>query len=397
MTKKTRRILLISLAVLFLLAAPSITLYSLGYRIDFANKKITQTGGFYFKVWPRPAQVFLDGKAVKRTDLFFGAAYIDDVLPKEYEVEIKKDGYHAWRKTLKVAEKQVTDAKNIVLLPLDPGFEQISTNVERFFFSPDERKIILVEVAEGKSSWSPSLSLRESSETEADSWALKLVEPPKNVKSHLVKQADFSKKEKAELVNLTFSDNSQEILLETTIGAKTQLFTLALAKLPAFLSTATATKEATPGSSLQKDYHIDEQSQTLYLLNKSSGLFEPILQGARGARVSPDGAKLLYFSEAEIGVFFPKQEFSQPQRQIGEKVLLARFSQNISDVFWLGSHYIVFSVGEKIKVAEIDDRGQFNIVDLVEFAEPKIFFNQAVKRLYVLSQGTLYVSQILLP
>ena len=70
MTKRTRTILFSICAILFLLIAPSVVLYSQGYRIDFESKRIVQIGGFYFKVWPKNAQVLIDGKLEKKTDVF---------------------------------------------------------------------------------------------------------------------------------------------------------------------------------------------------------------------------------------------------------------------------------------------------------------------------------------
>jgi len=47
MTKKTRTILFLIFLFLFLLIAPSAIFYSQGYRLDFENKKLTQSGGFF--------------------------------------------------------------------------------------------------------------------------------------------------------------------------------------------------------------------------------------------------------------------------------------------------------------------------------------------------------------
>ncbi|TSC75503.1 MAG: hypothetical protein G01um101430_345 [Parcubacteria group bacterium Gr01-1014_30] len=291
MAKKTRVILIMSLAIIFTVITPLVIGYSLGYRIDLENKKITQTGGFYFKGWPRNAQIFLDGKLVKRTDPFFGAAYIYNLIPKNYDVEIRKDDYHSWKKTLQVVQKQVTDAKNVILLPKNPAFEELAQNAAKM--------------------------------------------PPSAV---------------------TSSENSVKI-----------------------------------------DYYIDEETQVLYLFDEAAGSFENLFEEAKGAKLSPDAKKLLYFSNSEIWVLFLKEELGQPRRYPGDKVLVARFAQKVSDVFWMDDYYLVFSVGEKIKVAEIDDREGLNIVDLAEFAEPKIFFSHENKRLYVLSEGNLYASSALIP
>ena len=112
MTKRVRTILFSICAILFFLIAPTITLYSMGYRIDFDSKKIVQTGGFYFKVSPKNVQILIDEKIEKKTDIFFGSILIKNLLPKEYKVQIKKEGYLPWEKTLEIKERGVTEAKN---------------------------------------------------------------------------------------------------------------------------------------------------------------------------------------------------------------------------------------------------------------------------------------------
>src|SRR4030042_3129729 len=107
MTKKTRTILFLALLFIFILLAPSIIFYSWGYRFNFETKKIVKTGAFYFKVLPKSAQIYLtpfdskglpasETKLLKRTDFFFGAILIENLLPKRYEIEIKKDGFYPW-------------------------------------------------------------------------------------------------------------------------------------------------------------------------------------------------------------------------------------------------------------------------------------------------------------
>ena len=143
MNKRSRTILFLACVSLFFLTSAAAVFYSLGYRLDFGNKKITQTGAFFFKVLPKSAQIYLNGQLKKKTDFLFGAALIDNLLPKTYTVQIKKEGYLPWEKTLETKEKQVTEAKNIVLVPEAPGFEILAREVDDFFFAPDNKKVIL--------------------------------------------------------------------------------------------------------------------------------------------------------------------------------------------------------------------------------------------------------------
>lgn len=122
MTRKTRTILFIICAMLFALASPALIFYSQGYRLDWANKKIVQTGAFYLKAMPRSADVYLDGRLEDKTSGLTGAVLIEDLSPKTYTVEIRKGSYHYWQKTLEVKQREVTEAKNIILFPININF-----------------------------------------------------------------------------------------------------------------------------------------------------------------------------------------------------------------------------------------------------------------------------------
>ena len=222
MTKKSRTILFFILIILFLVIAPSIVFYSWGYRFNFETKKIVKTGAFYFKVLPKSAQISiapLDSKGnvikekeiIKKTDFFFGAALIENLLPKKYQIEIKKDGLYSWKKILELKENQVTEAKNIVLVPQDIGINPLTKNVEDFFPSPDEKIIILKETAESSSTSSPPGS-------NSAGWSLKIFEVQNNVKSQLMDSKDLSKDGQVNLLDLKFSPDSERLLLKVDVG-----------------------------------------------------------------------------------------------------------------------------------------------------------------------------------
>ena len=145
MTKRIRKILFLVCLVLFILLAPTIILYSQGYRFDFDSKKLTQTGGLFLKILPKQAEVYLDDKLKKKTDFFFGSVLVENLLPKEYKIEVKKEGFYLWEKTLAVKEKEVTETKNIVLFPEEPKFQILTTGVKNFWPSIDQRKMVLLE------------------------------------------------------------------------------------------------------------------------------------------------------------------------------------------------------------------------------------------------------------
>ena len=483
MTRKIRNILFLVLAVLFLIATPLTILYSLGWRFDWETKKIVQTGVFYFKVWPKNVQIYLNGKLKKKTDLFFGSSLIENLRPKKYEIEIKKEGFHSWKKTLEIEGKEVTEAQNIVLIPKNPKFNTVAQGTKNFFFSPDNKKIILEEKL-------PSPQPFSLAEPNPSTWSLKLLELNKNIKSHLINEKDISEKG-VQLINLKFSPDSKRILLKVEAEGKILYYLLEINRTPAvlipldflnlaiediyfdpldsenlFILSPPKNKIGEEGKELSKvdiikrkisplplkdviafsisgnniyylsssgfllksdfsfrqqnslnliPFHLDKEkkykikvfnsvvfleesnkdSNVLYLLNKGAKAFQKFFESIKNFRVSPDSQKVVYFSDYEIWILFLEKISEFPQKEAGERLFISRFSEKISDAFWYTNHYLIFNVGNKIKVAEIDDRDRINIVDLAEFKKPRIFW--ANKKLFVLSEENLYVSEELSP
>ena len=471
MTKKTRTVLFSICVFLFLVSASAVVFYSQGYRFDFEKKKITKTGAFYFKVLPRSAQIYLNGQLKKETDFIFGSALIENLLPKTYNIQIKKEGYFTWEKTLEIKEKQVTEAKSIVLIPESLGFALLGKEVKDFFFSPDAKKIILEEIRE-------------------NGWQINLYDLKNNVKSYLIGEKDIAKGEESrvDFLSLKFSPDSKRILLKVGLREEERYFILDLEKTPPdlislnFLGadiedisfnpqvpqkiffTKPSGKGIKENEILQTDlfeanWQSKEISQTilsnliayeasggniffisgegvlfrtdfsgkrqeqisplpfpikkevnlqllvnfpkillkendnLYFLNQDLESFKNLSGPVYNSSFSPDFKKIVYFNNYEIWVLFLEEKFDQPQKKVGEEIFLTRFSEKIGEVFWLTSHYLIFNTGSKIKIAEIDDRDKINIVDLVEFPDPKIFWNQNNKKLYILSEKNLYTSR----
>jgi len=454
MTYKTRTILFLSLLIFFLIIASLTVFYSMGWRFDWKTKKITQPGIFYFKIWPKSVQIYLDDKLKEKTDFFFGSILIENLLSKEYKVEIKKEGFYTWKKTLEIRKREVTEAKNIVLIPENPNFTMITNEVNDFFFSPDGKKIILKNPG----------------------WSLKLFEINKNVKSHLINEDDISKNE-VQLFDLKFSPDSSKVLLELGLEEKISYYLLDIDKSPAVLSSldflnspekvyflpknsqklfvfkekelsevSLSTEEIsspilkniiTFTISYNDVYYLDtsgfvfknklsfnqeeklniipfsikeeteyeitvlnsyvflQENNILYIFDRNKKSFEKFFEPIKGFKFSLDFQKMVYFNDYEIWVLFLEKKYDQSQKETGEKLFITRFSDKIDNLFWYTGHYLIFNSGDKIKVVEIDDRDKINIVDLAEFKEPKIFWNN--KKLYILSEENLYVSEELTP
>jgi len=425
MTRKTRTIIFLTCFLLFALIAPSAVLYSQGYRIDLENRKFTQTGGLFIKAAPKQADVYIDGKLEKRTDFFFGSILIENLLPDKYDVEIKKEGYHSWEKALEIKERQVQEAKNVILFPQNVNFNLLSSQVERLWFSPDQKKII-------------------AQEEEKLGWALKLYDLDKNIKSRLLAKEDIFL-DGNELVDLAFSEDSKRIDLEIAAKERIRYFVLELDKTAPVPAETTAPEPAVENAVAYRQinndvYYLDDsgrlfkngleltlqpfplkqeteyilnvfqnhvflqETDTLYKLNNDSKSFDVFFDRIKSLRISPDSKKLVYSSEHEIWILFLGDKNDPPQKKSGEKTFLMRLSEKITDVFWMNDNYLIFTAGDVIKISEIDDRDKLNAVDIFETKKlpengslREMFWNQSDKKLYLLKEKSLYGSDILLP
>lgn len=123
MTKRTRFVILVLCAAVFLTAVPYIILYSLGYRVDFEHLKLTATGGIYVRAFPAADQVFIDSGFPQKPGIFNNAVFVQNLLPQNHTVLITKTGFYDYSKTLPVAQNEVTKLENVALFKKDISFE----------------------------------------------------------------------------------------------------------------------------------------------------------------------------------------------------------------------------------------------------------------------------------
>jgi hypothetical protein len=361
----------------------------------------------------------------KKTNFLFGSTLIENLIPQKYDIAIKKQGYQSWEKNLEVKEKQVTEAKSIVLFPEDPAYSILYENIDDFWFSADGKKVILKE---------------KDSQT-STAWSLKMYNIANGVKSQLITDKEIYKNG-SELFDVNFSSDQNQLYIK--IGSQEQIknFTLNLADNSLSQNLATSSTPANviaKKESENKIYFLDEdgyiyesdttyvknekinsqafqidqetdynlyvfadqffikKGQTLYKLNSKSGTFEKFFDSLKGLILSPDSQKIAYYSNSEIWITFLRDNFEQPQTKTGEKIFLNRFSEKIDNIFWINSNYLIFSIGNAIKISEIDDRDKINIFNFGTFESPKLFFNNFDKKLYALSESSLSYSVNLIP
>ena len=137
----------------------------------------------------------------------------------------------------------------------------------------------------------------------------------------------------------------------------------------------------------------NKENGNLFIFNeekeKNEIIIKTIENNVKGIQFSDDGKKLLYWTDSEIWFLMLRDWDVQPVRKKGDNELITRFSERIENVQWLDNYEnVLFSVGNKIKSAEIDVRDHVNIVDILDsssaFSNRNFFYNKRNQTLFLM-------------
>lgn len=121
-------------------------LYVQGWRLDLAHFRITKVGAIFIRSFPKEADIFLDGRAVKnKSGILQSGTFVSNLFPKNYTLALEAEGYKDWRGSIGVLPSLVTEVKNAVLVPRTP--QTIATSVKNFWIKGGE---VIVENGEGE-------------------------------------------------------------------------------------------------------------------------------------------------------------------------------------------------------------------------------------------------------
>jgi len=422
----------------------------LGYRIDFQNKKLVQTGGIFVKTQPKKAKVFLNGEFINFTDFLSGSFFIKNLLPGTYSLEIQNDGYGSWSKNLLIEEKMVTEAKEIILLPNQIPSLILDQKVSDFYSSPSLKKILVLKNDEKNTNF----YLNEISENPKK--LIVLAEFIFNINSSFksVKGVFWNENEEKIIVN----SNKGFYLLETIGNKKSKLVLNPNIKIVGFASEnkisyldangvlviynlenltsemiktknkdcilennsflcldieGFAEKISIDGKtqrvfnleplsvSDKKNYEIIaknnklfiKENSDLWLLNQKN-IFEKIEISASSISLAPDNKKIAIFSKenSEINLFYLEKDYQQPKKEPGQKNKIVK-QKDILNVFWFDPYHLFVQKPNKITFIETDIRGGINQFEVFKEPIKKAVYDEKKKAFYVLDSGN---SQLLL-
>lgn len=393
----------------FLITAPIVVLYTAGYRYSFDTNRIVQTGLFYVTSLPKEAVVLVDNKNRGKTP-----AFIKRLIPGDYTLELIKEGYHSWSKTLPIASHETTFVEEIVLFLDQEPINLISQEITTSAVDPEKTTLAYVTV---EPSWlevwvfdtemDKQTLLYRSADTTTDTidltWSSDgtrlLVGQTFGQKTEyvVVDKAGYNRIELASITsetiinawwhtadanNLFFTTRSGTYLYRTLSETVSEIYPRpALATL----SEGQALIVGESGDKMSVFKYHDQQAQIIaylplgnyavlpspspYLLLHEAGRNiltlinttiqdQPILLNVdgHGAQWSNDQTKLLYYSNFEVHVYDVLEHTDD---------LLTRVGEPINTATWYpGEANVLVAQADRIEAIELDWRDQRNIVEL---------------------------------
>lgn len=401
----------------FFIIAPFLVLYSIGDRFDFQKIKITKTGGIYVRTFPAAEKIIIDSKIIEKPGMFSNSIFVQSLLPDLHTVLAEKSGYYNYFKTIPVAEEQVTKLENVLLFKKNIQFE-VAPEITQSPFNTLQKYII----KNNKLYYSNA---------------------PENISISAAQKAapileDLS----------AFSVVSNSIIWLGTDGF---LYQSGLTNITTTTKIKPTKLTLTPLKINKKDsYKIVSGSQNIFLIDNNNLLFlntktnnlDNFYNPVENAKISPDGNNIIYYNDNNIYISPISAPSTAPNllyKSPAYAEASAGKSEKITDCLWLNNNYIIFVTGPaspsqggyKIIISETDYRGEINSITfpstitiplskkieapsptpnaiktqqpsealsaIVNFKNPQIFFNQQDGKLYILTNGTLLLSEKLIP
>jgi hypothetical protein len=343
---KKRNLLTLAFLVLIIVLTLVVGIFVRGYRLDLDNRSLQPTGILSATSTPEGAQVWLNGKLKTATDQTM-------VLPPdEYQIEIKKPGFTAWKKTITI-EKEVVAETNAYLFPIAPDLKALTfTGANKPQVSPDGTKLVYFVTSEEEQEKDkskgleidnivPNSSSSTGTETEATTtalpkeiktglWLISLTERPLGQSFQtriLVKlTADFDFDNAA----IRWSSDSRKIIMTTPSSKENKTYFLLDANQSYDFTTPPLISER-EAQALKTLTEWEEQETLSFqqLFNKlPEKLQDNLNDNATGLSFSPDELKILYQA---------KKDFNLPEKLISKQIIGAstqKETRQLKAGFW---------------------------------------------------------------
>ena len=404
MTLRTRRILFFIFLAVFIPSSAGIISYSQGWRFNFETFAIQKTGAIYIETQPKDVLIKIDQKFfTDKSGIIQKGTLITDLLPKNYQIEIQRDGYFLYHKNITVKPSLVTEAVGIILIPMDFKNElKISKNLkgEKFIdFSADASKIIiknsknniyylynlnnqsslnisnLFENMTGKNIKKIAFYPLELNKLiiESDVSSAIYIVDVNRLKSEII----FKNSKESSLISWN-AENSNIYYIEQNIGLKTKNYQLIafnliaktkskIADLPSDNNPYTAVKS----SANERFLAALNTLGNIYLFDSREGIFKQIAHDAKFFAFSPDGKKIAFLdNDGKLNIYFLEEWTRNIFKKSGETIgFNLENKELIKSFYWYEDSAHLFIQQKSVDFMEIDERLPLNRYPIVKEIE----------------------------
>ena len=135
---------------------------------------------------------------------------------------------------------------------------------------------------------------------------------------------------------------------------------------------------------------LTEQKELfIYNIGLKDKYFRKLGDNVIGMQFSDDGKKLLWWTDNEISAYFLREWNVQPTRQENEVQNITRYAEDIRNVQWFKDYeHAIFSVGDQLKIIELDPRDHRNVMNLPEtnVTKPYAVYDHYLEKLFFTGQ-----------
>lgn len=137
-TSPIRLGMLIVFIAAFFIISPAILMYTAGYRYDWHNGLLKETGSINIDVEPKNTTAYLNN--IKLSEKI--PIRLNNITPAKYNLRLTAAGYYDWTKEIEIKNKQTNYTKEISLIKKNKPEIVITEKIDNFSLSYDGRFII---------------------------------------------------------------------------------------------------------------------------------------------------------------------------------------------------------------------------------------------------------------
>ncbi|EKD24386.1 MAG: hypothetical protein ACD_81C00034G0003 [uncultured bacterium] len=395
MPHRTRLILFYTFVLIFLIAGTGVLLYSSGWRIDLETKTIQKIGAIYIKANVRDVTIKINDKLYEdEAGIIQSGTLISNLLPKIYRVEITKEGYQPYYKTLTVKPSVVEEILNAQLIPevLEPtviaptkGMQFVDTHqAANKMILQDTRTGIyyLYDKANASSTTNLTMAVTNAQRGQKirkiafvpfkptqfiieDSAGFKLFDSEKKSIESLAKGSvvTWGMKDSTIISVQTTKEHRQEVSSLNLIF-KTQTALDGLNKQIATTTYITAIGTTGSGGAIA----FTDVKNGLFLFTPKTEVLTRIAEGVKSFTFSPDGKKLAIVQQnGTITIQFIEEFNGDIRKKEGDSISITLAQKElIHSIQWYADSYHLFvEYPNELFLTELDDRKPLNVFNVL--------------------------------